>query len=118
MVSPVPVKAPDRGDLIWINFTPNLGREQAGRRPAIVLSPISYNQKSGLVIACPITSRVKGYPFEVSLPEGLPVQGVILADHIKSIDWLARKAERVGTVEDSVLDEVFDRLTTLIHPGE
>lgn len=77
---------PDTGDLIWLDFNPQAGREQAGRRPVVVLSPRAYNHKSNLAIVCPITSQVKGYPFEVSVPEGLPIGGVILADHLKSLD--------------------------------
>jgi len=79
-------RIPDAGDLIWLTFNPQVGREQAGRRPALVLSPESYNRKSGLAIVCPITSRLKGYPFEVPLPSGLPVTGAVLSDHIKSLD--------------------------------
>ena len=84
---------PDRGDIVWLTFDPRAGREQAGRRPALILSPASYNGKVGLALACPITSRVKGYPFEVPLPRSLAVSGVVLSDHIKSLDWRARKAE-------------------------
>src|SRR5579863_6824127 len=80
---------PNTGDLIWLTFTPQSGREQAGRRPALVLSPESYNAKVGLCVVCPVTQHVKGYAFEVPLPDGLPVQGVVLADHIKSADWRA-----------------------------
>ncbi len=76
-----------QGDIIWINFTPQVGREQAGRRPAIVISPIKYNRRVGLALVCPITTKVKGYPFEVILPSGLAVSGVILADQVKSLDW-------------------------------
>ena len=83
---------PDAGDLIWLTFDPPAGREQAGRRPALVLSPAAYNEITSLALVCPITSRVKGYPFEVSLPEGLPVSGVVLSDHLKSLDWKERKA--------------------------
>src|SRR2546425_1274360 len=78
---------PDAGDLVWLSFDPQAGHEQSGRRPALVLSPASYNGKSGLALVCPITSRVKGYPFEVSLPEGSKFAGVILADQLRSLDW-------------------------------
>jgi mRNA interferase MazF len=78
---------PDRGDVIWIQFTPQAGREQAGHRPALVLTPRAYNQKVGLAVCCPIRSQVKGYPFEVTLPPGLPASGVILSDHVKNLDW-------------------------------
>src|SRR6185295_464923 len=84
---------PGRGDAVWISLNPQAGHEQAGRRPALVVSPASYNGKVGLALLCPITSQVKGYPFEVLVPDGLPVRGAILADQIKSLDWRARKAE-------------------------
>src|SRR3984893_3449425 len=98
-----PPYVPDIGDLVWISFSPQAGREQAGRRPALVLSPNSYNSKAGLCIVCPITNRAKGYPFEVSLPEGLPVSGVVLSDHLKSADWQERNAERIGSAPAQVL---------------
>ena len=87
---------PDAGDLVWFTFDPQAGREQAGRRPALILSPASYNRKSGLAVVCPITSHIKGYPFEVELGPNLPVSGVILADHLKSLDWRVRRAEPAG----------------------
>lgn len=105
---------PDRGDLIWLSFDPQAGREQAGRRPALVLSPSAYNGRIRLALACPITSQVKGYPFEVQLPSGLPVTGVVLADHLRSIDWLARRADPIGVAPASVVDEVLDRLAPLL----
>lgn len=74
---------PDRGDVVWLDFTPQAGHEQGGRRPAVVLSPVAYNKKVGLALLCPITSQVKGYPFEVLIPSGSPVTGVILADQVK-----------------------------------
>jgi len=82
---------PDRGDIVFIQFNPQSGREQAGRRPALILSPASYNKKVGLALICPITNKEKGYPFESKLPEDLEVQGVVLSDHVKSLDWKARK---------------------------
>lgn len=88
--------APERGDLIWMNFTPQAGREQAGHRPAVVLSRSVYNARTGLAIVAPITSQRKGYPFEVPLPDGLPVQGCVLTDHVRSIDWRARRAQPTG----------------------
>ncbi len=106
--------APDSGDLVWLTFDPQAGREQAGRRPALVLSPAAYNRKSGLALVCPITSRVKGYPFEVELPEGLPVGGAILADHVKSLDWQKRRAEPAGRVPAEVLRDVQARLAALL----
>jgi len=83
---------PDRGDLVWLDFEPQRGHEQSGRRPAIVISPRSYNGKIGLAFFCPVTSQIKGYPFEVALPEDSRVKGVVLADQIKSLDWRARRA--------------------------
>ena len=87
---------PDRGDLVWLTFDPQAGREQAGRRPALVLSPTIYNERSGLAVVCPVTRRSKGYPFEVPLPVEQKVSGVVLADHLKSADWRARRAEFAG----------------------
>lgn len=106
--------APDAGDLVWLTFDPQAGREQAGRRPAVILSPGEYNRRSGLALACPITSHVKGYPFEVALPQGLPIGGVILADHLKSVDWRIRRAEFAGRLPPSVLRDVLDRLAPLL----
>ncbi|HEY3824229.1 MAG TPA: endoribonuclease MazF [Bryobacteraceae bacterium] len=105
---------PDTGDFIWLTFDPQAGREQAGRRPALVLSPKIYNAKSGLALACPITSQVKGYPFEVAVPAGGGTIGVILADHLKSIDWKARRAERLGHCTDEVMGEVRAKLAPLL----
>ena len=105
---------PDAGDLVWLTFDPQAGREQAGRRPALVLSPRPYNEKSGLALVCPVTSRVKGYPFEVALPEDLPIAGVVLADHLKSVDWKERRAEAAGRVPQEVFDEVLSRLSPLL----
>jgi len=109
-----PRYVPDAGDLIWLDFNPQAGREQAGRRPAIVLSPASYNEKSGLAVVCPITSHVKGYPFEVALPKGLGVTGVILADRLKSVDWKQRCAERVGRAPKLVIQDVRYLLGALL----
>lgn len=95
---------------------PQAGHEQSGRRPAVVLSPVSYNGKIGLAILCPITSQVKGYPFEVAIPDGLPVQGVILADQAKSLDWRARNAEVACQLPSESVLEVLQRLGTLITP--
>jgi mRNA interferase MazF len=105
---------PDAGDLVWLTFDPHARREQAGRRPALVLSPAQYNRRSGLVLVCPITSHVKGYPFEVELPPDQPVSGVILADHIKSVDWRARRAEPAARLPGQVLQEVLARLAPLL----
>jgi len=105
---------PDAGDLVWLTFDPQAGREQAGRRPALVLSPSSYNRRSGLAIMCPITSRIKSYPFEVELPSGLDISGAVLADHVKSLDWRIRRAEPAGKVPAAILRDVLARLAPLL----
>jgi mRNA interferase MazF len=105
---------PERGDVVWISLDPQAGHEQSGRRPAVVVSPVSYNRKAGLGLCCPITSKVKGYPFEVAVPEGLPVGGVVLADQVKSLDWRARKAAFAGRLPDDALDEVLGKLGALL----
>jgi mRNA interferase MazF len=92
----VAVRAPDRGDVVWLNFTPQAGHEQAGHRPAVVLSPRGYNGRAGLAVVVPVTTRPKGRPFEVPLPPGLPVRGVVLADQVRSVDWSARGVEHAG----------------------
>ena len=107
---------PDRGDLVWLEFTPHTGNEQAGRRPALVISPRAYNAKVGLALFCPITSRVKGYPFEVALPEGSGVVGVVLADQLKSLDWRARKAKLIKHASCVVLAMVTARILPLLVP--
>ena len=109
-----PAYVPDRGDTVWVDLDPQAGHEQAGRRPALVLSPAKYNRPSGLALLCPITSQVKGYPYEVALPEGLSVSGVILADQVKNVDWRARRAKRIGQVPADTLQEVLARLNTLL----
>ena len=109
-----PAFVPDAGDFVWLTFDPQAGREQAGRRPALVLSPKIYNARSGLALACPITSQVKGYPFEVPVPAGYGAAGVILADHLKSIDWRARHAERLGRCTNEVMGEVRAKLAPLL----
>lgn len=105
---------PERGDVVWINLNPQAGHEQAGRRPAVVLSPASYNSKVGLALLSPITSQVKGYPFEVRLPEGLEIAGAILADQVKRLDWRARNAERICTLPPEIITEVLGKLGTLL----
>ena len=105
---------PDAGDLIWLTFDPQAGHEQAGRRPALVLSPRIYNVKSGLVLACPVTNQAKGYPFEVAVPIGSGAKGVILADHLKSLDWRARQAQHLGRCAGEVMDEVRAKLAPLL----
>jgi len=107
-------KVPQRGDIVWLSMNPQAGHEQAGRRPALVLSPGSYNAKVGLAILCPITSRVKGYPFEVPIPVGLPVEGVILSDQARSLDWKARKAEFICKLPAESTIEVLQKLGTLL----
>lgn len=105
---------PRRGDLVWLHFHPQAGHEQAGRRPALVLSPESYNGRVGLAILCPVTSQQKGYPFEVALPSGGTVAGVILSDQVKSLDWRARRAERIEPLPAQVTEEVLQKLGTLL----
>ncbi|TFH28875.1 MAG: endoribonuclease MazF [Myxococcales bacterium] len=108
---------PDRGDLVWLSFDPQAGREQDGRRPAVVLSPRAYNTKTNLAVCCPITSKVKGYPFEVVIPEGLPVKGVVLSDQLKSLDWHVRNAEFIAALpEDSIL-EILKKASLLVSPA-
>jgi mRNA interferase MazF len=109
---------PERGDVVWLEFSSHAGSEQAGHRPALVISPRSYNRKAGLALVCPITSRVKGYPFEVELPEGLEAKGAILCDQIKSLDWRARRATRLGSVPHSVMEDVTARILVLVDPPE
>lgn len=106
---------PRRGDAVWLNFDPQTGSEQAGHRPALVLSPASYNGKVGLALLCPVTSRVKGYPFEVRLPKGLGVHGVVLADQVRSLDWRRREAERIEAVPEAVVQEVIAKVRTLLR---
>jgi mRNA interferase MazF len=105
---------PARGDAVWITLDPQAGHEQAGRRPALVLSPAAYNGRVGLALLCPITRQAKGYPFEVALPEGLAVSGVVLADQVKSLDWRVRKASRLGPVPEEVVVQVLRRLQALL----
>lgn len=105
---------PDRGDVVWLRFTPQAGREQAGHRPALVLSLATYNGRVGLAILCPITTQVKGYPFEVQIPEGLPASGVILSDQVKSLDWQARGASFLCKLPDHTIKDVMQKLSALI----
>lgn len=106
---------PDRGNVVWITFNPQAEHEQAGRRPAVVLSPKAYNGKVGLALLCPITTQVKGYPFEVAIPDGLPVSGVILSDQVKSLDWSARYAEKACHLPEEVMTRVLQRVRALIE---
>jgi mRNA interferase MazF len=105
---------PARGDAVWITLNPQAGHEQAGRRPAVVLSPSAYNGKVGLAILCPITSHVKGYPFEVTIPSGSKLAGVVLADQVKNLDWRVRKAEFICKLPRKTTDEVLQKLGTLL----
>lgn len=109
-------RCPDRGELGWISMDPQLGREQKGIRPAICLSPASYNRKTGLAIFCPITSQVKGYPFEVPVASAGGIKGVALADQIKSLDWNARDFKKVGKCNAEQLAAVLSRTMTLLKP--
>lgn len=106
---------PDRGDVVWLQFDPQAGHEQAGRRPAVVLSPSAYNRKVGLALFCPVTSQVKRYPFEVLVPAGLPVNGAILSDQLKSLDWRVRKARPICKLPISVVDDVLSKVHTLLN---
>jgi mRNA interferase MazF len=104
---------PDKSDVVWLEFDPQSGHEQKGKRPAVVLSPKEYNEKVGLAIFCPITSKEKGYPFEVKL-KSKKITGVILSDQIKSLDWKARDAEFIVKASDSIMNDVFNKLKNLI----
>ena len=106
---------PDCGDAVWITFTPQAGHEQSGRRPAIILSPRAYNDKVSLAVLCPITTQAKGYPFEVPVPAGLKVTGVILSDQVKSLDWRARDTEFICKLPHSTLSEVLGKLGALLN---
>ncbi len=109
---------PRRGDLVWLSFSPQAGHEQAGRRPALVLSPSAYNSKVGLALVCPVTSQVKGYPFEVPIPASLGIEGVVLADQIRNLDWRVRQAELAGRLPDAAVGEVLALVTALLSQGE
>ena len=105
---------PKRGDLVWLQFHPQAGHEQMGRRPAVVLSPESYNRKTSLALFCPVTSHAKGYPFETALPPGIAVRGVALCDQIKSLDWSARHAEFIGELPEEILDDILGKALALL----
>jgi mRNA interferase MazF len=106
---------PDKRDVVWLDFHPQAGHEQSGRRPAFVLSPARYNARTGLMLCCPVTTQVKGYPFEVAMEGSTKVQGVILADQVKSLDWQVRKAEKQGNVSKAVLQEVIEKIRTILE---
>ena len=105
---------PERGDVAWISLDPQAGHEQAGLRPVLVLSPADYNGKVGLMLCCPITTQVKGYPFEVMIQNNPKVSGVVLADQAKSLDWKARRAKKKGRISETELSEVLQKLRTLV----
>jgi len=105
---------PERGDVVWLEFMPKSGHEQSGRRPALTLSPASYNRKVGLAIFCPITNHVKGYPFEVLIPKGLKTSGAILSDQVKSLDWKARNASKICRISGDVIEEVLEKIGLLL----
>jgi mRNA interferase MazF len=105
---------PDAGDLVWLTFDPQAGHEQRGRRPALILSPRAYNSKARLAIACPITTHVKGYPFEVPLPPGGKISGVVLADHVKNLDWRARQVVFEAKAPADIVIDVRERLRVLL----
>ena len=105
---------PNAGDLVWLTFHPQAGHEQRGRRPALILSPRAYNAKARLAIACPISSHAKGYPFEVILPDHGKVTGVVLADHVKNLDWTARRVKFAATAPIEVLTDVRERFRVLL----
>jgi len=105
---------PERGDFVWLEFSPQAGHEQAGHRPAFVVSPQAYNKKTGLAVVCPLTSQVKGYPFEVLVPVGLKAKGVILSDQLKSLDWQARHAKFIDKAPSALTAEVLAKAVTLV----
>ena len=105
---------PERGDAVWVSFNPQSGYEQAGRRPALVLSPSAYNRRVGLADFCPITSQIKGYPFEVVIPAGLGMTGAVLSDQVKSLDWQARNAELICSLPEEIVSQVLQKLGALV----
>ena len=108
---------PERGDVIWLQFNPQSGHEQAGLRPALVLSPRRYNERAQLCVVVPVTRQIKGYPFEVILPDGLPVSGAVLADQLKSLDWRARDARWICSLPETTVTAVRQRATALLALG-
>ena len=105
---------PTRGDFVWLEFEPSAGREQRGYRPGLVLSPEGFNRRTGLAFFCPVTSKAKGYPFEVRLPDSSAISGVVLADHIKSLDWITRNARPAGKAPMQVVVEVVEKVRVLL----
>jgi mRNA interferase MazF len=106
---------PERGDVVWLQFSPQAGHEQSGRRPAVTLSPRLYNGKVRLGLFCPVTSQRKGYPFEVAIPEGLPVGGVVLCDQVRSLDWESRQAEFVCRLPEASIAEIMAKVQALLR---
>ena len=106
---------PDRGDLIYLQFTPQAGTEQAGRRPALVLSPREFNIATGLAFVCPITNQLKGSPFDVPLPRGTGLTGAVLADHLRSLDWVSRQADFHSKAPEDLMLEVLDRIGAILN---
>lgn len=109
------VYIPDTGDIVWLSFNVQAGHEQSGRRPALIISPKVYNEKTGLAIFCPITSQIKNYPFEVIIPENLEIKGVILSDQIKSLDWETRKATFICKLSKTALTETINKINILLN---
>ena len=108
---------PERGDVVWLTFDPQAGHEQAGVRPAVVLSPVSYNGRSSLIVVVPVTRQIKGYPFEVVLPDGLQIRGAALSDQLKSVDWRARDARFICSLPATVVIEILKRASLLVAAG-
>ncbi len=106
---------PDRGHALWLSLNPTLGHEQGGRRPVVVLSPGFYNKRSGLLVACPITSRAKGYPFEIPIPPGLSIAGVVLSDQVRSLDWNAREIAHISVLPPDLVEDILARSRTLLY---
>ena len=104
---------PERGDIVWLNFDPQSGHEQKGKRPAVVISPKEYNEKTGLGLFCPITSKIKDYPFEVKI-ENKKISGVVLSDQIKSLDWKTREIEFIIKISSKTIDEIIDKIRVLL----
>ena len=107
--------APQRGDVVWLDFQPQSGQEQGGRRPAVVISNGNYNKVVGLAVFCPITSKVKGYPFEVALPENFPISGVVLVDQVKSLDWKILEAEFIGKLDSKTMEVILGLLGKILE---
>lgn len=105
---------PEKGDLVWINFNPQSGHEQAGHRPALVISPRAYHEKSSLALVCPITSNIQAWPWKVMLPSGLPAAGAVLTDQLRSIDRESRHLKIIGQVDNDVMQEVMAKLAALL----